>query len=337
MKTKILIFAICMFCTYRTYTQTLHDFTVTDVTGQQHRLYDDYLNKNKIVVIKFFFTTCPPCIANAPYYQQKYIEYGEGNQDVEFFSITTIPGDFDPEVLAFEQTYNQTMKGISVDGGALSLSYEFKDGLYGPWYGTPSFAVIAPDKTMQYPVFFNNLDNAITIARSKKSKISTKYTFSAIDPVTGNPYDLKINFFLKPQSAGSPRLEIRKNTLGIYTFDYPSDNYPQMKDPVIVMESHDEAFSEKISVLDVVKIQLHILGLDNFTNPVQLITANVNGDDFISASDLTILKRVILGVLNKFPNNVPSYRLLQEPLEINEDPGKTIELKIDILKMGNVN
>ncbi len=55
MKTKILIFAICMFCTYRTYTQTLHDFTVTDVTGQQHRLYDDYLNKNKIVVIKFFF------------------------------------------------------------------------------------------------------------------------------------------------------------------------------------------------------------------------------------------------------------------------------------------
>ncbi|MBK8704908.1 MAG: redoxin domain-containing protein [Saprospiraceae bacterium] len=46
--------------------QPAPNFTLTDSDGQSHNLYTDYLDQGKTVVIKFFFTTCPPCNAMAP-------------------------------------------------------------------------------------------------------------------------------------------------------------------------------------------------------------------------------------------------------------------------------
>ncbi|MCZ2101460.1 MAG: redoxin domain-containing protein [Chitinophagales bacterium] len=337
MKARFLTLVILIMASSFVFGQTLHNFTVTDVTGQTHRLYEDYLNNNKVVVIKFFFTTCPPCIANAPYFQQKYIDYGAGAQDVEFFSVTTIPTDFDPEVIAFEHKYDQTMKGISVDGGALALSYEFKDGIYGSWYGTPSFVVIAPDRTMQYPVFFNDIDQAISIARSKKIQVSTTYHFTPeLHALAPDPDDA-IQFYLKPKHSDSPQIEILKNSQNQYTFNYPSDEYPSMQDPVVIMKSNAEAYTSDISALDIVIIQRHILGLGLLSQDYQVAAADVNGDQRLTASDLTVLRKVILGYFTEFPNNVPSYKAIPEVTSITPSPGQTIELKIDIVKTGNVN
>ena len=337
MKARLLTCIICLFATQWLYSQSMHDFTVTDVSSQQHKLYEDYLNKNKVVVIKFFFTTCPPCISNAPLFQQKYIDYGEGTQDVEFFSFTTIPADYDPQVIAFESQYKQTMKGISVDGGALSLSYEFKDGTYGSWYGTPSFTVIAPDRSIQYPVFFNELDNAIATARSKKSQLSTTFNLSPTYRSSTNPNNNQIRFYLKPKNSDTPKIEITKNNQGTYSFNYPTLLYPQMQEPQVIMESIDTAYSDDITVLDIVYIQRHILRLDPFTKPYQLAAADVNGDKRISAADLTVLRKVILGTLYSFPNNVPSFKLIPDAVDIQEKPGKIVNLQVEIIKMGDIN
>ncbi len=316
--------------------QTMHNFTVTDVTGQQHRLYEDYLNKDKVVVIKFFFTTCPPCIANAPFFQEKYVDYEAGSQDVEFFSITTIPGDFDAEVIAFEHQYHQTMKGISVDGGALTISNEFKSGAFGSWYGTPSFVVIAPDQSMQYPVFFNNIDDAIALARSKKLHPTTTFSINPIwhSSTPQDPNDIK--FYLKPKNTNNQKIEIHKDHEGIYTFNYPSDDYPEMHEPEVIMESTAPAYSQDLSSIDLVKIQRHIIELEKFNDDTKIIASDLNGDNRLTASDLTILRKIILGSISTFPNGVPSYKTIPEVTNIIPNPGHKIDLEINIVKVGNV-
>ncbi|MGB4960234.1 MAG: cohesin domain-containing protein, partial [Saprospiraceae bacterium] len=58
-----------------------------------------------------------------------------------------------------------------------------------------------------------------------------------------------------------------------------------------------------VSTLDLVMIQRHILGLETLSSPYKLIAADINKDLKISASDLTELRRLILGVTNGFANN----------------------------------
>ncbi|MBK8055375.1 MAG: T9SS type A sorting domain-containing protein [Saprospiraceae bacterium] len=58
-----------------------------------------------------------------------------------------------------------------------------------------------------------------------------------------------------------------------------------------------------ISTLDLVMIQRHILGIEKITSPYKLIAADVNKDKNISAADLTELRKLILGINDKFTNN----------------------------------
>ena len=56
------------------------DFTITDYKNKVHNLYADYLDKDKVVVIKFFFVDCPPCNTLAPYVQTAYNRWGGGTK-----------------------------------------------------------------------------------------------------------------------------------------------------------------------------------------------------------------------------------------------------------------
>lgn len=320
-----------------TVAQTMHDFTVTDVNGNTHRLYQDYCNQNKVVVIKFFFTTCPPCISNAPLWQQKYVQQGSGAQGVEFFSVTTITSDYNPNVINFESTYNQTMKGISADGGASSIVNPFKNGAYGSWYGTPSFAVIAPDRTLHYPVFFNELDSKINLAKTQTggavpASIALTLSTFGLDIPDGH-----VKFFVKPKNSASPKIEITKNSQGAYTFLYPSTQIPTMTNPQIIMESFGPAHTSKVTASDLLAIQKHILGLTLFTQPYQMAAADTNGDQKITASDLLNIRKVILGLSNSFPNNTPSYKAIPETIDFTAALGQTIQLEMTVVKTGNVN
>ena len=188
--------------------KTMHDFTVTDTHGKSHNLYNDYLSKEGVVVIKFFFTSCPPCIANAPLWQQKYVELGSGTKKIEFFSVSTLTSDNNAGVAAFESQYNQTMKGVGNDGNAKQVTDPFRNGTYGSWWGTPSFVVIAPDKSFKYPVFFNELDAAITEAKSKTSVVTIPPTTVTLNLPSTN-VDIPqghVKFFIKPKNASTPKI-----------------------------------------------------------------------------------------------------------------------------------
>lgn len=73
----------------------------------------------------------------------------------------------------------------------------------------------------------------------------------------------------------------------------------------------DENAAEGVSGLDLVLIQKHILGLAPFVQPMQFVAADVNQDSKINSLDLVELRKVILGIHEKFSNNT-SWRLIPE-------------------------
>jgi hypothetical protein len=56
-----------------------------------------------------------------------------------------------------------------------------------------------------------------------------------------------------------------------------------------------------VSTLDLVKIQRHILSLSPLISPYQLIAADINNSKSVTASDLVDLRKLILGITDRFP------------------------------------
>lgn len=66
--------------------QPAPDFAVTDTDGNGVRLSDF---KGRPVVINFWASWCPPCIAELPYFEKMYKKYGE---DVKFMMVNLTDG-----------------------------------------------------------------------------------------------------------------------------------------------------------------------------------------------------------------------------------------------------
>lgn len=58
-----------------------------------------------------------------------------------------------------------------------------------------------------------------------------------------------------------------------------------------------------VSTLDLVMIQRHILDLSKLTNPYYIIASDINSDGRVTASDITELRKLILGIYNQLPKN----------------------------------
>jgi len=114
------------------------------------------------------------------------------------------------------------------------------------------------------------------------------------DPMGGTAADIEVTL-----SASVPELSRTTQSLedGTYAFsNLPMDlNYQ-------VTASHDEDVRKGINTLDVVLIQRHILELEPFADPYQLIAADVTNDERVTAADLLALRKLILGVNSEFAN-----------------------------------
>ncbi len=312
---------------------TMHDFTVTDIDGQMHRLYENYLNQGKVVAIKFFFSTCPPCNQAAPQWRQKHTQWA--SQDVSFFTVTTITSDYDTQVNGFRNNHNLAMACISHDGGAASITNPFKTGNYGSWFGTPSYVVIAPNRRVFYPVFMSNFDATIQMAKNLNAAPTTTINFQ---PQTQN-FQLNtdhVKFYFHSKGNSNSKVEITKNAQGQYKFEYPSSTFPKVNEPMITMESIGPAFTRELTSTDIITIRRHILETEKFEHDYQLLAADTNGDGRITSTDMLQLRNVILEVINEFPNGTPSYKMLPESIEIFENPGQSINLDFQVVKIGNV-
>jgi hypothetical protein len=97
-----------------------------------------------------------------------------------------------------------------------------------------------------------------------------------------------------------------------------------------VVASKDIDYTNGVSTLDLVKIQRHILGLEDLDSPYKLIAADVNADDDLKASDLLELRKLILGVIIDLPTN-ESWRFVNAEQELDMELDlSTVNYTIDI-------
>lgn len=103
------------------------------------------------------------------------------------------------------------------------------------------------------------------------------------------------------------------NSQGKYAFTDLTEDY----DYSIVPEL-DRNHLEGVTTADILLIQRHILGLETFENPYQFIAADANNSGDISAIDILVLRKLILGIYDEFPNNT-SYRFNRADQELTID------------------
>ncbi len=118
------------------------DFTVTDVEGNKHHLFD-YLNDGKYVLIDFFFTTCAICQEIAPKINEVYEYFGCNSASLIVLGIEYENNDAD--VIAFNKAYGSAYPSVSgLEGGGRDVCIAYKPNAYA------TITLIAPDKQIVF-------------------------------------------------------------------------------------------------------------------------------------------------------------------------------------------
>ncbi len=329
--------------------QDAPDFTVTDSQGDIHHLYSDYLDQGKTVVLKLFFVECPPCASIAPLFEGLYQTWGAGNADVEFICMTTKNWNSNNNagVAAYLTSHNLTYLGVGNDGGSLDATEPYTSGSFGGYYGTPTFVVIAPDKSVIYnPNGGSTLEGRIEAIN--QAIISTGAVGGGSNSQTIFNINLSntVDSVFLQNGDGSNRVLI-SSTDDVYTIALPDDiAYPGISDPHLFMVKNEDP-SIGLNIVDIIKTKRHTLFLEPFQNPLSLIAADLNSDGSINIGDIVTLTRLALLIYDGLPDGSPMFRFISDqcpdtdssclngiPLLLN--PGTTNNLAIDVIKMGNV-
>ena len=339
---RLLLTCIAVFFLYGIKAQDAPNFEITDSNGQEHNLYEDYLDQGTTVVIKFFFTTCPPCNAIAPRIQTLYEEWGEGAEDVEFFEISTQNFDNDQDVEDYKAFHSLTFPGVSNDGGAADARSPYTSGQFGTFFGTPSFAVIAPDRSVVYNTGgigtngkIQALSDAIaaTGATGGQTVAPQPSTFSiGVSSSFGNVVS-DVRYVVSSASDPSTAFPVNLTSTTLSITDL-AEEFPGISDPVLRLSKSDN-IRLNLTPLDILLIRKHILGIIPLEDEGLKMAADTNGDGLITPLDMLVLQKVILGVFAEFP--IDSYQFIPNNIPLTLQPGQNQNITIEAVKVGDLN
>ncbi|MCD8542413.1 MAG: redoxin domain-containing protein [Gammaproteobacteria bacterium] len=273
------------------------DFTITTSDGMQRSLYADYLDKGKAVVLKLFFTTCPICIDMAPLMEPFYYEWGSGNGPVEFISLSTRANDSNDDVHRYKAMLGHSFPGAGNDGGGLAAIQPYINNTYGFFSGTPTFVVIAPNKTVTYnpkgsnfEATIDSIDQALRRTGIAKPAVAFNLSGTIATPDSGMVGGVKV----KVRDLESDT--VFTDSTGYFNFSsaiVARDNYRLQLEK---NDNHDNG----ITTFDIVKVQRHVLGIEPLTSPYELLAADVDRSGAVTVADILQLRRIILHVDIKF-------------------------------------
>jgi thiol-disulfide isomerase/thioredoxin len=332
--------------------QPAPDFTITDSNGQQHQLYDDYLNEGKTVVLKLFFTFCPPCNSIAPLLEPLYQTWGGGSNDVEFISISILSNDLNTAVSAYKSTHGLTFPGAGGDGNSVAATQPYTNGTYGFFLGTPTFVVIAPDGSVDYDPRGPNQQatiDSVSAAIAATGALMPFITYDGFGQVNTTDNEGINNVTIDIQNLNN--LQLVTDTTGSFDF---SSTIATDETYILTASKNNDSYTNGISTADLIKISQHILGVDTFTTPIQRIAADVDRNKKITTLDIIRLRKLILGIDTELANQQPwtfinanyQFNMPLNPFtEVYDgeatlvpiDPSESISLNFIGVKIGDVN
>ena len=175
-------FLLTHFANAQTSLDTAVNFTVKDVNGVTHRLYE-YLEQDKIVVIDFFTITCGPCSTYAPLISESYTHFGCNSSNVVFLGINW--GADNAGVIDFGETNGVNYPEISGTEG--NGNHVVED--YGV-LSYPTVIVIMPDSYIAekyiWPPTTEHLDSIISAHGGLFSACTTPVSSDIEAPVETN-------------------------------------------------------------------------------------------------------------------------------------------------------
>lgn len=101
-------------------------------------------------------------------------------------------------------------------------------------------------------------------------------------------------------------VESMTNEVGEYAFS----NVPY-EGSYEVAPSKDDDHQNGISTFDLLLMQRHILGIERFDSPYQIIAADINRSGRVDGVDIVELRKLVLGIYSEFPDNT-SWRIIDE-------------------------
>ena len=344
---NVLVFAVLFMVTNKISAQQTiaQNFTITDHFNNNLNLFNDLLDQGKTVVLDIFFTTCPPCNSIAPDLKTLYEDWGDGDHDVEFIGLSNQAFDSNADVAWYANNHQHTYPGAGEDGGSLLAVAPYVNGDYGTFFGTPTFVVIAPDRTVNFNVrgpgnagTILALDAAIAATGAMKP---TAPSFSGVGKIeVGNdPVDsimVQLSVYQHPNSV-IPFVsqlplhyeETMTNNIGFYQFNVtnlPGNN-------IEIKPVKTDSVEYFISTVDIIYIRRHLLNKDTLPPDIVQFCADIDGNGVPSTIDITHLRRVLLDKADNFPNNDP-WRF-NPPSMIISDPTNGGPFNFKIYKTGD--
>lgn len=113
--------------------------------------------------------------------------------------------------------------------------------------------------------------------------------------------------------GGTVQMAMPTNLDGTYEFSgLPSGEY------YTITPTYNLNPVNGVTTGDIVKIRKHILVAEKFTSPYTLIAADVNGSGSVTTMDIVWIRKLILGIITEYPNNIPSWRFVPNSHEFTD-------------------
>ncbi len=176
---KKVLFLIFFLSTMIGQAQLAPNFIVQDLNGTEHRLYEDYLDQGKTVVLSFFYSDCSIC-ANLFYHLEYHLSSTWTSLPVDALIMSGV--DNHTQLTDYQSQSGIELPFIATNGGASEAMAPYMNpNDWGTFYGYPMFIVIGPNRELVYDPWGQNIEDTMMLLGDAIAAVNTVGTEDEVD------------------------------------------------------------------------------------------------------------------------------------------------------------